>query len=137
MHSKGAQFMKNNLEHKLYMGFGGFRIPIPQALAKIGADKGANGTRKNAALLSAEERKVHHFIVMKMAIVQEPLTVEMIASELGMCNNLVHEIISKLENLKTFIYREDGKSINWAYPLSLENTGFKMTASSGAQFSAA
>jgi transcription initiation factor IIE alpha subunit len=43
----------------------------------------------------------------------------MIASELGMCNNLVHEIISKLENLKTFIYREDGKSRNWAYPLSL------------------
>jgi hypothetical protein len=74
---------------------------------------------------------------MKMAVVQEPLTGEMIASELGMCNNLVHEIISKLENLKTFIYREDGKSINWAYPLSLEDTGFKVTASSGAQFFAA
>ena len=43
----------------------------------------------------------------------------------------------KLENLKTFIYRSDGKRINWAYPLSLENTGFRMTASSGEQFFAA
>jgi len=129
--------MRNDLEHKLYMGFGGFRIPIPQVLSKIGADKGTKGSRANTDLLSAEECKVHHFIVMKMAVVQEPLTGEMIASELGMCNNLVHEIISKLENLKTFIYREDGKSINWAYPLSLEDTGFKVTASSGAQFFAA
>jgi hypothetical protein len=49
----------------------------------------------------------------------------------------VHQIINKLENLKTFIYRDGGKSINWAYPLSLENTGFRMTASSGEQFFAA
>ncbi|CAB5081802.1 hypothetical protein D3OALGA1CA_260 [Olavius algarvensis associated proteobacterium Delta 3] len=42
-----------------------------------------------------------------------------------------------LENLKTFIYRSDGEGINWAYPLSLENTGFRMTASSGEQFFAA
>jgi hypothetical protein len=49
----------------------------------------------------------------------------------------VHQIIDKLESLKTFIYRGDGKGINWAYPLSLENTGFRMTASSGEQFFAA
>lgn len=87
--------------------------------------------------LSKEERRVHHFIVMKMAVVKDPITAEVIANELRMPNDQVHEIINKLENLKTFIYRDDGKGINWAYPLSLENTGFRMTASSGEQFFAA
>ena len=129
--------MRNDLEHKLYVGFGGFRIPIPQVLSGMGAKKGADGARENAALLSAEERKVHHFIVRKMAIVKDPITADLIANDLGMCNNQVFEIIDKLENLKTFIYRRNSTGINWAYPLSLENTGFKITASSGEQFWAA
>ena len=129
--------MGNDLEHKLFMGVGGFRIPVPPVLSGIGANRTAEETRKNAALLSAEERKVHHFIVRKMASVKEPITANLIANDLGMCNTRVHEIITKLEDLKTFIYRSDGKGINWAYPLSLENTGFKLTASSGEQFWAA
>jgi hypothetical protein len=129
--------MGNDLEHKLFMGFGGFRIPVPPVLSGMGANKGVKDTRKNAALLSAEERKVHHFIVRKMASAKEPITTDLIANDLGMCNNRVHEIITKLEDLKTFIYRSDGMGINWAYPLSHENTGFKMTASSGEQFWAA
>ena len=89
------------------------------------------------ASLSDEERRVHHFIVKKMAVVKAPITAELIAGELGMPIHQVLEIINKLEKLKTFIYRSDGKGINWAYPLSLENTGFRMTAYSGEQFFAA
>ena len=129
--------MKNDLKHKLYMGFRGFMIRIPPLLSDKGAKKGENGAKANADSLSKEERSVHHFIVMKMAVVKDPITAELIASELGMPTDHVNEIIDKLENLKTFIYRSDGQGINWAYPLSLENTGFRMTASSGEQFFAA
>jgi hypothetical protein len=129
--------MKNDLEHKLYVGFRGFLLRIPPRLAAKGSKKGEKSTKANADRLSKEERRVHHFIVMKMAVAKDPITAEMIANELRMPNDQVHEIINKLENLKTFIYRGDGKGINWAYPLSLENTGFRMTASSGEQFFAA
>jgi hypothetical protein len=129
--------MKNDLKHKLYMGFRGFMMRIPPLLSEKGAKKGEKGARENADSLSKEERRVHHFIVTKMAVVKDPITTELIADELGMPNDWVNEIINKLENLKTFIYRSDGKGINWAYPLSLENTGFRMTASSGEQFFAA
>jgi len=135
--NKGGIFMKNDLKHKLYMGFRGFMMRIPPLLSDKGARKGEKGAKANADSLSKEERRVHHFIVMKMAVVKDPITAELIASELGMPADQVYEIINKLENLKTFIYRSDGKGINWAYPLSLENTGFKMTASSGEQFFAA
>ena len=129
--------MKIDLKHKLYMWFRGFMMQIPPLLSDKGARKGEKGAKANADSLSKEERRVHHFIVMKMAVIKNPITAELIAGELGMPTDQAHEIINKLENLKTFIYRSDGKEINWAYPLSLENTGFRMTASSGEQFFAA
>ena len=129
--------MKNDLKHKLYMGFRGFMMRIPPLLSDKGARKGENGAKANADCLSKEERRLHHFIVMKMAVVKDPITTELIANELKMPKDQVHQIVNKLENLKTFIYRDDGKGINWAYPLSLENTGFRMTVSSGEQFFAA
>ena len=129
--------MKNELKHKLYMGLRGFMMRIPPLLSNKGAKKGENSAKANADCLSREERSVHHFIVMKMAVVKDPITTELIASEIGMPKDQVNQIIDKLENLKTFIYRDDGKAINWAYPLSLEDTGFRMTASSGEQFFAA
>lgn len=125
------------MKHKLYMGFKGFMVRIPPLLSEKGARKGEKGAKENAGCLSEEERSVHHFIVMKMAVVKDPITAELIADELGMQIDRVSDIINKLENLKTFVYRSDGHRINWAYPLSLENTGFRMTASSGEQFFAA
>ena len=129
--------MQNDLKHKLYMGFCGFMMRIPPLLSDKGARKGEKGAKANADSLSKKERSVHHFIVSKMAVVKDPITVELIANELGMPNDQVNTIIDKLESLKTFIYRGDGKRINWAYPLSLEDTGFRMTASSGERFFAA
>ena len=129
--------MQNVLKHKLYVGFRGFMIPIPPRLAAIGSRRGEKGTRANADRLSKQERSVHHFIVVKMAVVKGPITAEMIADKLRIPIDRVNEIIDKLENLKTFVYHGDGKGINWAYPFSLENTGFRMTASSGEQFFAA
>jgi hypothetical protein len=129
--------MINDLKHKLYMGFCGIMMRIPPLLSDKGAKKGEKGAKANADSLSKEERRVHHFIVMKMAVVKNPITTDLIAGELQMPNDQVHQIVDKLENLKTFIYRDDGKGINWAYPLSLEDTGFRMTAASGEQFFAA
>ena len=129
--------MKNDLKHKLYMGFRGLMVRVPPLLSNKGARKSEKGAKANADSLSKEERKVHHFIVMKMTDIKEPITAKLIADELGMSNDRVFEIINKLESLKTFIYRSDGKGIDWAYPFSLENTGFKITASSGEQFIAA
>ena len=129
--------MRNDLKHKLYAGLRGFMVRIPPWLAAKVSKKGEKGAKANADRLSREDRRVHHFIVMKMAVVKNPITAEVIADELRMPNDQVHEIINKLENLKTFIYRGDGKGINWAYPFSLENTGFRMTASTGERFFAA
>jgi hypothetical protein len=129
--------MKNNPDRKMYMGVGRFMIPIPQMISNRGLEKGAAGAKAKAELLSEEERKVHYFVVKKMAIAKEPITAELVGEELDMPLERVEKTIDKLESLKTFFYRSDGKGINWAYPLSLENTGHRMTVSTGEEFSAA
>ena len=129
--------MKTNMDRKMFMGIGRFMIPIPQIVSKRGLDKGASGARAKAELLSEEERQVHYFIVKKMAVAKEPITAELVSEELGIEVNRVEEIIDKLGGLKTFLYRSDGKGINWAYPLSLDNTGHEITASTGERFFAA
>lgn len=132
-----GELMREDLKHKLLMGFQGILMRIPPLLSEKGAKRGERGARANADSLSNIERNVHHFIVMKMAVVKDPITPALIANEMGMPEDKVHRIVDKLEDLKTFIYREDGIGINWAYPLSLEDTGFRMTATSGEQFFAA
>ncbi len=87
--------------------------------------------------MSEEERQVHYFVVKKMAVAKEPITAELVSEELGIEVNRVEEIIDKLEGMKTFLYRSDSKGITWAYPLSLDNTGHEISASTGERFFAA
>lgn len=129
--------MEDLIKHKMYLGIFGLMLPIPPFLSAKGSKKGETGARANAKSLSEAERRLHHFVVMKLAVANEPITAEFVAKGLGMPIAQVLEIFDKLEKLKTFIYREDGKGINWAYPLSLKNTGHRITASSGEQFFAA
>lgn len=129
--------MKTNMDRKVYMGIGKFMLPIPLVISNKGLEKGVLGAGKKAQLLSYEERRIHHFIVKKMAVAKEPVTAELISDELGISLETVEKTIDKLENLKTFLYRSDGKGINWAYPLSLANTGHQMAASTGERFFAA
>ena len=129
--------MKINQDRKMYMGIGKFMVPIPLVISNRGLEKGVSGAKAKAGLLSEEEKRVHHFVVKKMAVVEEPIKVELVAEETGLPEEEVKKAIDKLESLKTFLYRSDGKGINWAYPLSLDDTGHRMTVSTGEQFSAA
>lgn len=120
-----------------YMGIGGAMIPIPKIIAEAGLKKGVTTAKTKADLLTMDERRVHLFVVRRMAVSKAPLTAKNIAEELCIPVHRIEKIINRLEVMKTFIYRTDGKGINWAYPLTLENTGHQMTASTGEIFFAA
>ncbi len=129
--------MKTDMKRKMYMGIWRFMLPLPMAISAKGVKRSVSGAETKADLLSKEERKVHHFIVKQMAIAKEPITTEFIGEKLNISLNRGKDIVEKLEAMKTFCYRSDSQGINWAYPLSLENTGHKMTVSTGEQFFAA
>ena len=129
--------MEKRIVHKLYLGFRGLMVRIPALLSERGSRRGTAGASKNAERLTEEERRVHHYVVLKMMHAQEPLTAATLADEMGISHSRMEAIVDKLEKLKTFVYRSDGQRIDWAYPLSLENTGFRMSADSGERFFAA
>jgi hypothetical protein len=129
--------MGAQVEHKLYAGFRGFMLRIPPLLSELGSKRGAKGAKTNAAHLTVEERNVHHHIVRKMAQVREPFTAATVAAEMGINSARMNAVVDKLESMKTFIYRSDGQGIDWAYPLSLQDTGFTVTTTSGERFFAA
>ena len=129
--------MKADYDRKMYMGIGKFMIPIPLVVSNKGLEKGVSGAKAKEQLLSGDEQRIHHFLVKHMAAAKEPISAELISEELGISLEEAEKAIDKLEVLKTFLYRSDGRGINWAYPLSLEDTGHNMTASTGERFSAA
>ena len=109
--------MNTNLKRRMLMGIGRFMVPIPRVIASKGLGKGVAGARTKADLLSPEERKIHHFIVSRMAETKTPLTAAQVGKGLDLPVDRVEATIDKLEELKTYLYRSDGKGINWAYPL--------------------
>lgn len=129
--------MKTDMIRKMYMGIWRFMLPLPRSISAKGVKRGVSGAKTKADLLSKEERKVHHFIVEQMAVAKEPITTEFIGEQLNISLNQVKDIVEKLEAMKTFCHRYDSQGINWAYPLAFEDTGHKMTASTGEQFFAA
>ena len=124
-------------QRRLLMGIGSLMIPIPRVVAAKGLRKGVSAAHAKANLLSPEESEIHHFIVKSMAVGQEQITAEFVSDKLAKPLESVERAIDKLEGLKTFLYRSDGIRINWAFPLSLENTGHNITVSTGERFFAA
>lgn len=97
----------------------------------------ANAICRKSGDVSDEERKVHYFVVKSLSDTNEPVTPEYIANTLGMPLDRVKAIVDKLEEMKIFFYRYDCPGINWAYPVTAEDSGHKVTFNAGAQLNAA
>ena len=129
--------MTLNRQHKMYLGLRGWMIPIPRLVSAPGAKKSAASAKAQGNRLSSEERRVHHQVVRQMARAQNPLTADDLVDALDLPPDQVNASVARLEAMKTFIYREDARGINWAYPLAFDDTGHHITADTGERFFAA
>jgi len=133
----GGEMMKVDLKRKAFMGIWRFMIPLPQFMIKIDVNNMANAICRKSADVSDEERKLHYFVVKSLSDTNEPVAPEYIAEQLGIPIDRVTAIVDKLERMKTFFYRYDCPGINWAYPVTAEDSGHKVTFNAGEQFNAA
>ena len=133
----GGRIMKVDLKKKAFMGIWRFMIPLPLFMIKKDVSTMANAICRKSVDVSDEERKVHYFVVKSLSDTNEPVTPEYIANTLGMPLDRVKAIVDKLEEMKTFFYRYDCPGINWAYPVTAEDSGHKVTFNAGAQLNAA
>ena len=129
--------MKKGLERKAFIGIWRFMIPLPQAIVSRDITKTAGAICRKTADVSEEERELHRFVVRTVTDTNEPVPLGNIAQKLDMPLDRVKEIVGRLEQMKVFFYRYENPGINWAYPVTAEDTGHKLTFSTGEQCTAA
>jgi hypothetical protein len=88
-------------------------------------------------VLEPDERRVQHFAVREIPRRREAITPEVFASELELPLEEVHQILDELERRMTFLCRRGGEDVNWAYPVTADETPHQVRIDGGAAFSAA
>ncbi len=121
---------------KVLLGVGRRMVPVPEALFKPMVERDAKKLAKRP-VLETDERRVQHFAVREIAHRSEPIAPEVFARELKLPLDEVHRILDELERRMTYLCRRGGEVVNWAYPVTADETPHQVRIDGGAAFSAA
>ena len=124
------------MSERILLGVGRRMVPVPEWLFRRLVQR---DTKKLAQRrpLGPDHRRVQHFAVREIPRRREPIAPEVIAAELDLPIDRVTEILGELERRMTFLYRRGGEDVNWAYPVTSEQTPHQVRIDGGAAFSAA
>lgn len=121
---------------RVLLGVGKRMVPVPEwvFLPMINRD-----IRKMAKRppLEPDQRRVQHFAVREIPRRRESIAPEVFAKELDLSLDEVHQILDELERQMTFLCRRGGEAVNWAYPVTADDTPHQVRIDGGAAFSAA
>jgi len=124
------------VSEKILLGVGRRMIPVPEWLFRRMVQR---DTRKLAQRrpLGRDHRRVQHFAVREIPRRRTAISPDVLASELDLSLDRVGEILGDLERRMTFLYRRGGEDVNWAYPVTADETPHRVRIDGGAAFSAA
>ena len=125
------------MRDKLLMGVGRAMVPVPGMVWKDHVAKGAQDTVAKLGFMSDEHHRVRDFAVRELPRVGKRLPPELIAQELDLPISQVIELLDDLEENMTFLYRGDGRSVTWAYPVTVDRTPHQVTLNTGEEVYAA
>jgi hypothetical protein len=81
--------------------------------------------------MTEEHHRVRDFVVTEIAAKGVPLTPAHISQALQIKIRRVTEILNELESHMTFLYRNPGGEVIWAYPVTAQKTPHKLVFSTG------
>jgi hypothetical protein len=125
------------MSNTLLMGVWQYIIPIPQKLWQKHIPQLAKKMEDEHGFMTEDHRRIHHFVVRELPRIGEPLSPEFIARELGFTKARVTAILDDLERNMTFLFRNNGEAVVWAYPVTVEKTPHHVTFNTGEQLYAA
>lgn len=131
-----SQLRRCDVFERILLGVGRRMVPVPEWLFHPMVQRDANKLAKRAAL-EPDERRVQHFAVREIPTRREAISPEVFASELDLPLEQVSQILDELERRMTFLCRRGGEEVNWAYPVTADETPHKVRIDGGAAFSAA
>ena len=122
------------MKNGILLGLGRHMIPVP---GFVWTRVVTGQTEVNLDFMSLDHHQVRDYVVRAMPQSQGPISPETIAAELEMALERVIEILDELEKRMTFLYRENGSAVNWAYPMTSDVTPHLVSFDEGEQVYAA
>lgn len=113
------------------LGFKRYMIPIPGPIWRAVVLKNARKLEMELSFMSEEHHLVRNYVVQTLSRTGESLSAEHIASKMNMPIELVRVILDDLEKHMTFLCRYGQSSVNWAYPVTVDQTPHHITYSTG------
>ena len=121
---------------RVLLGVGRRMVPVPEWLFRPMVNRDANKLAKRPTL-EHDQRRVQHFAVREIPRRRQAIAPEVFATELDLSLEQVSLILDELERRMTFLCRSGGEDVNWAYPVTAEETPHQVRIDGGAAFSAA
>jgi hypothetical protein len=125
------------MNNKLLLGIWRLMVGLPKPLWQREVTRQARGAVESLGFMSEDHHRVRDFAVRELPRVGKPLSPAFIAQELDLPLTRTIAILDELEKNMTFLYRGDGESVTWAYPVTVDRTPHRVVYSSGEQTYAA
>lgn len=113
----------------------GLRVPRLLWERVIAAEARRSG--RNLGWFTADHHAVRNFAVTEIAATGAPVPAERFAAATGIDGSPLAKVLYDLERAKTFVFRSKGDDVDWAYPVTAEETGHRIRLDSGERFFAA
>jgi hypothetical protein len=121
---------------RVLLGVGRRMVPVPEFLFNPMVRRDANKLARRREL-EPDERRVQHFAVREIPRRRTAISPEVFAAQLDLSLDEVSRILDELERRMTFLCRRGGEDVNWAYPVTADETPHQVRIDGGAAFSAA
>jgi hypothetical protein len=125
------------VKNSLLLGIWRLMVGLPKALWQREVARQARGAVESLGFMSEDHHRIRDFAVRELPRVGRPLSPAFIAQALDLPVERTVAILDELEKNMTFLYRGDGQSVTWAYPVTVDRTPHRVTFSSGEQAYAA
>lgn len=122
------------MERKVMLGFGEKVVPAPLWLCKAGFQIAGMTMRTIFPRIFSEEHfHVRKFLFMELIRLQKPISCEHIVEKLSIPIDRVRSILNAIAKNQIWIIRNEQGEVTWTYPVTVEETKFKITYSTGEQ----
>lgn len=112
-------------------------LRIPRAIWQQEIARSARAAEGSLNFMTRDHHRVRDFVVREMPRLGKPISPSLISKALKIEPEITNSILDELEEKLTFLFRNQGGSVTWAYPVTVTQTPHRITFSSGEQIYAA
>jgi len=113
------------MDNTLLKGVWKYLMPVPPFLWKKKISQMARKAEAGLGFMTKDHHRVRNFVVKTLPEYGNSLSADKIAKDLDLGLEQVSIILDELEKNKFFIFRNTGKEVTWAYPVTTEVTPHK------------